>query len=121
MKTKKIVTVILVVLPSLLLIASAIAKFAGAQIIVNNLTKAGVIPYFPLPLLGLLEISCVILYLIPKTWRVGFFLLCCYLGGAGSIEISQHLAPTAFILLTILWIGAYLRNPELFHRAAKLQ
>lgn len=119
MKTKKIITVILVVLPAVLLIVSAIAKFAGAQIIVDNLTRAGIIPYFPLPLLGLLEISCVILYLIPKTWRVGFFLLCGYLGGAGSIEISQHLAPTAFILLTIVWIGAYLRNSELFFTSVK--
>lgn len=119
MKTNKISAIILVILPSVLLIISAFAKFVGAKIIVDNLTKAGVIPYFPLPLLGLLEISCVILYLIPKTWRIGFFLLCGYLGGAGAIEISQHLAPTAFILLVIVWIGAYLRNPELFLTSVK--
>jgi hypothetical protein len=119
MKTKKIISTVLVWLPSLLLIASAFAKFAGAKVIVDNLTKAGIIPYFPLPLLGLLEISCVILYLIPKTWKIGFFLLCGYLGGAGAIETSQHLAPTGFILLTIVWIGAYLRNPGLFFTSEK--
>ncbi|MBW4360646.1 hypothetical protein [Flavobacterium taihuense] len=69
---------------------------------------------FPLSLLRILKISCVLLYLIPKTWKIDFFLLCGYLGGSGAIEISQHLAPTGFILLTIVWIGAYLRNPGLF-------
>ncbi|CAN5199795.1 hypothetical protein BH09BAC6_BH09BAC6_00040 [soil metagenome] len=116
MKLKKITTGILVWLPALLLLFSAIAKFAGAAVIVSNLTKAGIIPYFPLPLLGLLELTCVVLYLIPATWRIGFFLLCGYLGGAGAIEISQHLPPTAFILLTLVWIGAFLKDSSVFKR-----
>ena len=116
MKSKKIVTIILLWLPALLLTLSAIAKFAGAAVIVNNLTKAGVIPYFPLPALGLLELSCVVLYLIPVTWRIGFCLLCGYLGGAGAIEISQHLPPTAFILLTIVWIGVFLKDKSIYTR-----
>ncbi|MCO5947974.1 hypothetical protein [Mucilaginibacter flavidus] len=118
MKLKKITTSILVWLPALLLALSATAKFAGAAIIVSNLTKAGIIPYFPLPLLGLLELTCVVLYLIPATWRIGFFLLCAYLGGAGAIEISQHLMPTAFILLSLVWIGAFLKDSSLFKRMA---
>jgi hypothetical protein len=114
MKNKQIATNIIVWLPALLLAISATAKFAGASVIVNNLTKAGIIPYFPLPALGLLELASVVLYLIPATWRVGFFLLCGYLGGAGAIEISQHLAPTAFILLTIIWIGVFFRDRSIF-------
>jgi hypothetical protein len=116
MKSKKIVTNMLVWLPAILLALSATAKFAGAAVIVNNLTKAGIIPYFPLPALGLLELTCVVLYLIPATWRIGFFLLCGYLGGAGAIEISQHLPPTAFILLTIVWMGVFLRDKSIFTR-----
>jgi hypothetical protein len=114
MKSKKIVTNMLVWLPALLLALSATAKFAGAAVIVNNLTKAGIIPYFPLPALGLLELSCVVLYLIPATWRIGFFLLCGYLGGAGAIEISQHLPPTAFILLILVWIGVFVKDKSIF-------
>lgn len=114
MKNKKIVTNIFIWLPALLLALSATAKFAGATVIVNNLTMAGFVPYFPLPVLGLLEVSCVVLYLIPATWRIGFFLLCGYLGGAGAIEISQHLPPTAFILLTIVWIGVFLKDNSIF-------
>ena len=114
MKSKNIVTNIIVLLPALLLTLSATAKFAGATVIVNNLTKAGIIPFFPLPVLGLLELTCVVLYLIPATWRIGFFLLCGYLGGAGAIEISQHLPPTAFILLTLVWIGVFLKDKSVF-------
>lgn len=114
MKIKKIATIILVGFPSLVLIASSIAKFAGATVIITNLTKAGIIPYFPLAVLGVIELASVLVYLNPKSWKIGFYLLCCYLGGAGAIEISQHLAPTAFILLTIVWVGAFLRDKSLF-------
>jgi hypothetical protein len=114
MKSKKIVTNVLVWLPALLLALSATAKFASATVIVNNLTKAGIIPYFPLPALGFLELTCVVLYLIPATWRIGFYLLCGYLGGAGAIELSQHLPPTAFILLTLVWIGVFLKDNSIF-------
>ncbi len=114
MKSRKIITNILVWLPALLLTLSATAKFAGAAVIVNNLTKAGIVPYFPLQALGLLELTCVVLYLIPATWRIGFYLLCGYLGGAGAIEISQHLPPTAFILLTLVWIGVFLKDKSVF-------
>ncbi|MDN3658604.1 hypothetical protein QWZ08_23365 [Ferruginibacter paludis] len=116
MKSRKNITNMLVWLPALLLTLSAAAKFAGATVIVNNLTKAGIIPYFPLPALGFLELTCVALYLIPATWRIGFFLLCGYLGGAGAIEISQHLPPTAFILLTLVWIGVFLKDKSIFLR-----
>ena len=74
----------------------------------------GIVPYFPLQALGLLELTCVVLYLIPATWRIGFYLLCGYLGGAGAIEISQHLPPTAFILLTLVWIGVFLKDKSVF-------
>lgn len=114
MKSKKILTNIIVWLPAILLALSAAAKFAGATIIVNNLTKAGIIPYFPLIALGLLELTCVLLYLIPATWRVGFYLLCGYLGGAGAIEISRHLPPTAFGLLALVWIGVFLKDKSIF-------
>jgi hypothetical protein len=41
-------------------------------------------------------------------------LLCGYLGGAGAIEIVGHQPPTAFVLLTLIWIGAFLKDQLLF-------
>jgi len=114
MKAKKIISLVLMVVPALLMIFSAAMKFAAAPQVVEGLTKIGFLPYFPLPLLALLEITSVALFLIPKTWRIGFFLMCGYLGGAGAIEIVGHQPPTAFFLLTLFWIGVYLKDQLMF-------
>ncbi len=79
MKAKKIISLVLMVLPSLLMIFSAVLKFVAAPQMVEGLTKAGFLPNFPLPALALIEITSVALFLIPKTWRIGFYLLCGYL------------------------------------------
>jgi hypothetical protein len=114
MKAKKIISLVLMVLPALLMIFSAVLKFAAAPQMVEGLTKVGFLPNFPLPALALLEIISVALFLFPKTWRIGFFLLCGYLGGAGAIEIVGHRPPTAFVLLTLIWIGVYLKDKSIF-------
>ena len=114
MKTKKIISLVLMVLPALLMIFSALMKFIAAPQVVEGLTKVGFLPNFPLPALALIEITSVALFLIPKTWRVGFFLLCGYLGGAGAIEIVGHQPPTAFVLLALIWVGVYLKDQMLF-------
>jgi hypothetical protein len=118
MKAKKIISIVLMVLPALLMAFSAILKFAGAAQVVEGLTKVGFLPHFPLPALALLETACVMLLLIPKTWRIGFFLVCGYLGGATAVEIISSQPPTAPILLTLIWVGAYLRDKSLFTGAA---
>lgn len=114
MKIRKLTSAILLWLVSILLVGSAIAKLAAVQEITDSLTKVGFIPNFPLPALALLEITCVILFLIPKTWKIGFFLLCGYLGAAGAIEIAGNQAPVALVLLTIIWIGVFLKDRSLF-------
>src|SRR6267154_5632046 len=110
MKAKKIISLVLMVLPALLMIFSALLKFAAAPQIVEGLTKVGFLPNFPLPALALIEFTSVALFLIPKTWRIGFFLICGYLGGAGVVEIIGHQPPTAFVLHTLIWIGAFLKD-----------
>lgn len=114
MKAKKIISLVLMILPALLMIFSAVLKFAAAPQMVDGLTKVGFLPNFPLPALGLLEIASVALFLIPKTWRIGFYLLCGYLGGAGAIEIVGHQPPTALVLLALIWIGVYLKDRLMF-------
>ena len=114
MKAKKIISLAFMVLPALLMIFSAALKFAAAPQVVEGLTKVGFLPNFPLPALALLEVISVGLFLIPKTWRIGFFLLCSYLGGAGVIEIVGHQPPSAFVVLTLIWIGVYLKDQLIF-------
>jgi len=114
MKTKKIISLALIALPALLMVFSATMKFIAAPQVVEGLTKIGFLPKFPLPVLALLETISVVLLLIPKTWRIGFFLVCGYLGGATAIEVVGSQPPTAAILLTLIWIGTYLKDRSFF-------
>jgi fatty acid desaturase len=119
MKAKKIASLVLMGLPLLLLVVSSFFKFISAPQVVEGLTKIGFLPSFPLMGLALLEIGCVITFLIPKTWRIGFFLVCGYLGGAASIEIAGHQPPMALVLLTLFWVGVFLKDSTLFFGTEK--
>lgn len=64
--------------------------------------------------LGLLELGCTLVYLLPRTTVLGAILLTGYLGGA----ILCHLRVgdpyyTQVLLGVVLWGGLYLRDPRL--------
>lgn len=95
-----------------MLIMSAIMKLTHAQAIVEGFSKSNLINY--LTLIGIIEIVSVILFWIPNTAKVGFLLLCAYLGGAISIELAGGQFPTAAVFLALLWISVYLTRKEVF-------
>lgn len=70
--------------------------------------------------LGVLEFIIVILFLIPRTSTVGVVLMAGYLGGALATNLTHgftHLeALPIYVLLLVLAISAYFRNPELTSR-----
>lgn len=111
-KTTRILSIVLMALPSLMVVMSGVMKLIHSPQMVENLTKGGLGNY--ITLFGLIELVSVILLWVPKTHNIGFLLLCCYLGGALSIELTVNHPPMAALLLTLLWIGAYLRNKTLF-------
>lgn len=64
--------------------------------------------------LGILEIACVVLYLIPQTAVLGAILVTGYMGGAiathlrvGDPFIAQAIIPM------VVWLGLWLREPRL--------
>jgi hypothetical protein len=64
--------------------------------------------------LGIVEISCVILYLIPPTTVLGAILLTGYLGGAVATHVRIHdnfLAPA--IIGIFVWLAVFLRDPRI--------
>jgi DoxX-like family len=65
--------------------------------------------------LGFLELTCVVLYLIPQTAVVGAILVTGYIGGviATHVRIGDYgIAP--FITIGVLiWLGLFLRYPKL--------
>jgi DoxX-like family len=101
---------ILVALP---FVMSASMKLMLAPAAVEGFTKAN-IPVGTLRPLGIIELSCLVLFLVPRTTVLGAFLLTGYLGGATLANIimrSDFFHALAIGLL--VWIGVWLRVPEL--------
>jgi hypothetical protein len=65
--------------------------------------------------LGVVELLCVVLYLLPRTSALGAILLTGYLGGAiaTQVRVSAPLFSTALFpvyVALLLWGGLYLRD-----------
>ena len=108
-KTRRIIGWVLSALPLVALLGGSINKFSGNPELAANL------PYISsLPLLAVLSLTCVALYLIPKTSNIGFFLLCSYFGGAIVGELAMGEFPLVGIVLSVcLYVGTMLKKPEL--------
>jgi len=82
--------------------------------VIEGFTKLGYPVTVAVPL-GLIELACVVLYLIPRTSVFGAVLLTGYLGGAISAQL-RVMAPLFSTLLfpiyvaLFLWGGLYLRD-----------
>jgi len=64
--------------------------------------------------LGIVELSCVICYLIPRTAILGAVLLTGYLGGAVATHVRIHdNFLGAAIGGVLVWLALYLRDPRL--------
>jgi hypothetical protein len=74
-----------------------------------QLAKGGFSIYALIPLQAII----LFLYLLPQTFRLGFFLICCYMGGAIAYSFGSS-AGFAILTTVALWVGAYVREPELF-------
>ncbi len=99
------------VIPWLMLIMSGIMKVTGAEQIVTGLTKAGLGNF--IMLIGIIELVSVALFLYPKTYKIGFLLLCSYLGGALCIELAGGQPPMAAIFIALIWISVFLRDKNM--------
>lgn len=112
-KTQKRVGWALGIVPSLLLFTSASMKFiqpAGFDEGLNHLgwNAAG------MKWVGVLEIACVAIYLIPRTAVLGAVLLAAYMGGA----VATHARVGDFFIFQVLvgmafWLGLWLRDRRL--------
>jgi DoxX-like protein len=98
-----------------ILLMSARWKLTSAPFYVREWERIGWDPA-KLPLVALLQVTCLVLYLIPPTSVLGLVLMTGYLGGA----ISQYTRmgepyPVLVPLSTALfaWAGLWLREPRL--------
>ena len=100
-------------IPVLILLASAAMKLAKVGGFSEQFAHLG----WPLELavgLGVLEVTCTVLYLIPATSVLGAILLTGYLGGATATHVRVgdpfFMQP---LLGALVWGGLYLRDVRL--------
>ena len=101
------------VLVSLVFLISAFMKLKGGAEVMQGMAHLGLPESLILPL-AILEVSCVVIYLIPATSILGAILLTGYIGGA----ICTHLrvGDPFFIQIALgifVWLGLYLRENRL--------
>ena len=112
-RSNRIVDIIATAIPCALVLMSATVKFTLGEQVVQGFTALGVIQY--LPILGMAELSFALLFVFRKTMKLGFILLSCYFAGAMATELSHGMAPVSpTVTLSIIWIGAFLRDRSIF-------
>ncbi len=89
-------------------------KLALVKQAVEGTAQLGFDPSIVLPL-GLIQLACLILYVIPRTAPLGATLLTAYLGGAVAIHVRlgnpmfTHILSPVYVAI-FLWGGLYLRD-----------
>jgi hypothetical protein len=101
------------VLAALVFVFGAFMKLRGGTEVLEGMAHLGLPESLIVPL-AILEISCVVTYLIPATSVLGAILLTGFLGGA----ICTHLrVGDAFFIQValgiVIWLGLYLRENRL--------
>jgi hypothetical protein len=88
-------------------------KLVGGPEVTQGMAQLGLPASMMLPL-GILEIACTVVYLVPATSVTGAILLAGYMGGA----ICTHWRVgdpvfTQIAVAILVWVGIYLREPRL--------
>lgn len=97
-------------LPVLLFIFSGAMKLTKSAAVVDGFAHLGYPDRLVLGL-GILELACTAVYVIPQTAVVGAILLTGYLGGAIATHLRIGEPFFAQIILGVLvWLGLYLRD-----------
>jgi hypothetical protein len=113
MKSNKIIYWVLTGLISLVFIGSALGKLTANQESLKMASNFGLDAHM-FTMIGIVELVCLILFIIPRTGIIGTMLLAAYMGGAIATHLEHGesiLAPC--IVQSILFLIAFYRFPEL--------
>jgi hypothetical protein len=101
-------------LPVLLLLLSGVMKLMKPAPLVQGFAQFGY-PESLILKIGILEIFCTVVYMIPRTSVLGAILMTGYLGGATATNVRVG-DPSSFIPVLVgvlVWAGLYLRDDRL--------
>ena len=100
-------------LAALAFLISAAMKLMGPPEVAQGMAHLG-LPQSMITPLAILEISCVVIYLIPQTAVLGAILLAGYIGG--TILTHWRVGDPFFVNIAlgiVVWLGLYLRESRL--------
>jgi DoxX-like family len=101
-------------LPVLLVLMGAVMKLLRLPGVIEGFARAGAPQKLIMPV-GLIELTCVVVYLIPRTAVLGAILMTGLLGGATitTLRIGDPTYPMPVILGMLAWGGLYMRDIRL--------
>ena len=101
-------------LPVLLILLGSVMKLMKHPSVLEGFARAGVPERLILPV-GLIELVCVVVYLIPRTSVLGAILMTGLLGGATitTLRVGDPTYPMPVILGMLAWGGLYMRDRRL--------
>jgi DoxX-like protein len=101
-------------LPALLLLFSGTMKLLRVAAVIEGMAHYGY-PEHLILYIGMLEVGCTIVYLIPRTAILGAILMTGYLGGATATNVRvgdpSFIGPV--LAGAFVWAGLYLRDGRL--------
>lgn len=106
---------IITVLIALAFGMSATMKFKGGPAYSEGTAKLGLPESMRLPL-AVLEVTCLVVYLIPATGVLGAILLTGYIGGAicSHLRVGDTFVIPHIIIGVLVWLAICLREPRLW-------
>jgi hypothetical protein len=101
-------------LPVLIVLMASVMKLLKVPAVVEGTAHAGFSTGLIVPI-GIVELVCVIVYVIPRTAVLGAILLTGLLGGATvtTLRIGDPTFPMPVVLGMMAWGGLYLRDQRL--------
>jgi hypothetical protein len=101
-------------LPVLLLLFSGVMKLMKSAPVVQSMAHFGY-PESLLLSIGILELACTVVYVIPRTSVLGAILMTGYLGGATAthVRVGDPLFFIPVIVGVLVWGGLFLRDARL--------
>jgi hypothetical protein len=105
---------VLSALPVIFMTMSGIMKLTHGPKVVEGFGQFGYAEHLLTPI-GVVELLCVVLYVVPQTAVLGAILMVGYLGGATATHarMSDPMLVSPVILGIIAWLGIWLREPRL--------
>ncbi len=99
---------------ALLILFAAVPKLLGVAAVVDGFRQAGY-PASAVPIVGMVELACAALYLLPRTRFLGAILMTGLLGGATAtnVRLGDPTWVVPALLGVVAWAGLFFRDARL--------